>query len=73
MGFAIGLTFSWVQQSSWQSSLLHGCLAAYLASWLLVWWGKAWQKNFQEALLERQTQTSPMNSRPTPASKPTKA
>jgi hypothetical protein len=72
LGFAIGLLFSWMQQSSWPSSLWHACLAAYLSSWLLVWWGKAWQKNLQHAWLERQNQSSPLISRPT-ASKPSKA
>jgi hypothetical protein len=72
LGFAIGLAFSWLQQSSWPSSLWHGCLAAYLSSWLLVWWGKAWQKNLQQAWLERQSQSNPLLPR-SPASKPSKA
>ena len=73
-GFTIGLTFSWLQQSSWASSLWHGCLAAYLGGWLLVWWGKGLQKNLHQALFERQSQSNPLTSRAAAATaKPTKA
>ncbi len=72
IGFAIGLVFSWLQQSSWPSSLWHACLAAYLSSWLLVWWGRAWQKNLQQAWFDRQNESTPLISR-SPAAKPNKA
>jgi hypothetical protein len=72
MGFAIGLLFSWLEQSSWPSSLWHACLAAYASSWLLLWWGKAWQKNLHQACLERQNQAGPLIPR-SPASKLTRA
>jgi hypothetical protein len=72
LGFGIGLVFSWLQQTSWPTSLLHASLAAYAASWLLIWWGKTWQKNLQQAWMEKESQPAPAPVRAT-ASKPTRA
>jgi hypothetical protein len=58
LGFGIGLTFSWVQESAWPSCLWHACLAAYLAGLLLRWWGRAWRKNLENVLSENQSQTA---------------
>jgi hypothetical protein len=55
LGFAIGLLFSWAEQSSGATCLWHACLAAYLTSILMRWWGGAWRNGLEESLRERQT------------------
>jgi hypothetical protein len=58
IGFGIGLSFSWIQESAWPSCLWHACLGAYLASLLLRWWGRAWRRNLEMALSDNQSQNS---------------
>ena len=60
LGFATGLFFSWLQESSWPASLWHASLAAYLTALLMRWWGHAWQRSLASALHERQTANPPV-------------
>jgi O-antigen/teichoic acid export membrane protein len=75
IGFAIGLTFSWLQENSLSSSVWHACLAAYLSAWLLFWWGKTWQKGFEQVMQEREAAQSGSGNSQTahPTAKLTKA
>jgi hypothetical protein len=70
LGFGIGFAFSWVEENSWPSILLHACLGAYLTGFLLQWWGRAWLKSLASAMTERREQASA--PRLTPASKTSK-
>ena len=55
IGFGIGMSFSWAQESPWPSSLWRACVSAYASCLLMRWWGRLWLKSLQQALLERQT------------------
>jgi hypothetical protein len=58
LGFAIGLLFSWAQDSSWPATLWRAAIAAYFTGIMMRWWGRAWRKNLEKALLERQSALS---------------
>jgi hypothetical protein len=62
LGFGIGLSFSWIQENAWPSTLWHACLGAYLASQLLRWWGSAWRRNLEMALADNQSQSSSIDA-----------
>lgn len=55
IGFAIGISFSWAQGSSWPAMIWRSAVAALVAGILLRWWGRLWIKCLQESHLERQT------------------
>lgn len=58
LGFAIGIGFSWAQESAWPASLWHGCACAYIAGVLMKCWGRAWRRNLEHVLHERQNAPS---------------
>lgn len=54
LGFAVGITFSLLRQSTWPTVVWHACVAAYVAGMLFRWWGRHWTKNLRLALVEKQ-------------------
>ena len=54
IGFAIGISFSWAQGSSWPAMIWRSAAAALVAGILLRWWGRLWIKCLQESYQERQ-------------------
>lgn len=54
LGFAVGITFSLLRQSTWPTVVWHACVAAYVAGILFRWWGGHWTKNLRLALVEKQ-------------------
>ena len=54
IGFAIGVSFSWAQGSSWPSLLWRSAMAALISGILLRWWGRLWLKCLRDSYLERQ-------------------
>jgi hypothetical protein len=53
VGFLIGMTFGWAQQSPWPSVLWRGAVAAYAAAVLMRWWGRVWVKSIQQVNEQR--------------------
>jgi hypothetical protein len=51
-GFAIGIVFGLVQQSSWPSVIWRASVAALGAGLLMRWWGGIWCRSLQQAYQE---------------------
>ena len=62
LGFGIGLFFSWLEESTWPTTLWHACLGAYVTGWLMRWWGRAWQRGLESAMLEQQASAAAASS-----------
>jgi hypothetical protein len=56
LGFATGVTFGMVQESSWPSILWRSSGAALATGLLLRWWGRQWVARFHDARRERQAE-----------------
>jgi hypothetical protein len=54
LGFAVGVTFSLLRQSTWPTVVWHACIAAYVAGMMFRWWGRHWTRNLRLALVEKQ-------------------